>query len=257
MEQEHKPHAEPSGTLSPVDLESYEDHLLHCPHCKTLIKADDINIDKLVAKCAKCDHVFSFGHAPRALIGYSRPDMLIPSGLEVLKLQNELDIQVDWYRAIPRSSFTFTLVFTLMWNLILLPFVVASIATGTYSILAFTSAHLAVGLIFLYRMFSVFLNTTHVNVSRRYLELKTTPLPTPFRRDRKIPTDSIEQLYVTKYVESRTNGNPNYAYSLYAILKDGEKIRLAKGMNLETQKYLEYEIESFLGIKNEEVKDEV
>lgn len=249
--EQHKP-------LEPLDLESRQDHLLRCPSCDHFIKADDININKLIAKCAQCSHIFSFENVHIGKqIGYSRPDMLIPAGLEVLKLQSELDIQVNWFRNVAKSSFAFTLIFTLIWNLVLLPFVLTALATGAYSILLFTSAHVAVGIGMLLRMLALFVNTTHVNVTRRNLEIRTTPMPSLFRRNRKIPAEEIQQLYVTKYVESRTNGNPNYAFGLYAILKNGQKVTLVKGMNEATQKYLEYEIESFLGIKDKPVEGAV
>ena len=242
----------------PLELEETDSELLHCPHCKYLIKGDDINVHKLIAKCSHCGQVFSFEHAfPRKLEGYSRPDMLIPSGLEVLKLENELDIQANWLRTIPRSALTFTLIFTLVWNLILLPFVIAAIAMQAYGILLFTSVHLLVGIAFLMRTLALFVNTTHVNVTRRQLEIRTGPVPALFRHNRAIPASEVDQLYVTKYVDSRTNGVPNYAYSLFVILKGGKKLQLLKGMNAETQKYLEYEIESFLGIKDRKVAEAV
>jgi hypothetical protein len=258
MEEEHIVKTEnPEVQGSLLDLESRKHHLLRCPSCDHFIKADDINIQKLVAKCTHCSHVFSFGssNVPRELSGYSRPEMLIPDGLETLKLQNELDVQVDWFRSVPRSSFVFTLIFTLIWNLVLLPVVLTALLTGTYIVLLFTSVHLLVGLGMLFHLIGIFTNTTHVNVSRRYLEIRTSPLPALFRRNKKIPVENIDQLYVTRYVASRTNGNPNFAYALYAILKNGKKLKLVKGMNEETQKYLEYEIESFLGIKDRVIRE--
>lgn len=244
--------------IEDLDLSARQEHLLTCPACHHLIKADDININKLVAKCANCAQVFSFenSHA-RELTGYSRPEMLIPQGLEVLKLTDEMDVQVNWFRTIERSSLTFTLTFALIWNLILLPFVLMAIFTGAYALLLFTSLHLLVGIGMLLRLLAIFVNTTHVNVSRRFLEIQTSPLPSLFRKNRKIPAEEITQLYVTKYVESRTNGRPNIAYALHAILKNGKKLKLVNGMNESTQKYLEYEIESFLGITDRPVKDGV
>jgi hypothetical protein len=255
MEKQERPVPESlhaHATKEPLDLESRQDHLLRCPSCDHFIKADDININRLIAKCAHCNHLFSFEGVTKET-GYTRPDMLIPSGLEVLKLQSELDIQVNWFRNIARSSLTFTLIFTLIWNLVLLPFVIMAVATGAYQMLLFTSAHIVVGIGMLLRLLAIFVNTTHVNVTRRFLEIHTSPLPSLFRRNRKIPIESIQQLYVTRYVDSRTNGVPNYAFALYAILKDGQKVQLVKGMNESTQKYLEYEIESFLGILDRRV----
>jgi hypothetical protein len=256
MEQHKSPepvHLDPQAHDG-LDFEIREDHLLHCPSCDHFVNADDINIQKLMAKCANCGQVFSFEHArSRDLAGYSRPDMLMPEGLEVLKLENELDVVISWFKSVPRALFSFTLIFTLIWNLILLPFILIGIGTGAYEILLFTSAHLAVGVGFLLRTLALFINKTHVNVSRKVLEIRSGPMPAIFRRNRKIPVYQIDQLYVTKYVDSRTNGNPNYAYALYVILKSGQKLKLAKGMNLQTQRYLEYEIESFLGIRDRKV----
>ncbi len=256
-----QPDPQQSGTTQfkePLDLESHQDELLRCPACHQIIKGEDINIHRLVAKCGHCGKVFSFENlATGNILGYSRPETLMPEGLEVLKLPNELDITANWFKTIPRSSLTFTLVFCLLWNLILLPFVIAALVTGTYGVLLFTSVHILVGLAFLYRLLSIFVNTTHVNVTRRRLQIVTTPLPSPLHRTREIPVENIDQLYVTRYVDTRTNGNPNYAYALYVILKNGEKLRLAKGMNADTQKYLENEIESFLGITNRPIEGSV
>lgn len=241
-----------------LDLEVRKDHLLRCPSCNHFIKADDININKLIAKCAHCAHIFSFeGVHPFTGTGYTRPDILIPDGLEVLKLQSELDIQVNWFRNIAKTSLAFTLVFTLIWNLVLLPFVLMAFLSEAYFILLLISAHAAVGIGMLLRLLAIFVNTTHVNVTRGHLEIRTTPFPSLFRRNHKVDIAEIEQLYVSKYVESRTNGNPNHAYALYAILKSGKKLQLVRGMNEATQKYLEYEIESFLGIKDAKVPEAV
>lgn len=242
----------------PLDLESRAHQLLSCPNCEHFVKAEDINIDKTLAKCSNCDHVFNFGHNyPHLADAYSRPDLLIPEGLEVLKLRSELDVQVNWWKSGSKGFTGFLLTFTLMWNLILLPFVITAIASGQLYILLFTSVHLLVGISMLARVFAQFFNTTHVNLTRRYLEIKTRPVPDLFRKDRKIPVEEIEQLYVTKYVSARKNNTPQYAHALYALLKNGKKIRLVKGMNLETQRYLEHEMESFLHIEDEKVEGEL
>ncbi|MDX1476422.1 MAG: IBR domain-containing protein [Saprospiraceae bacterium] len=241
----------------PLDFAERHDHLLSCPNCDHFVKADDINIDQMVAKCSQCDHVFSFGHTfQHHGDAYSRPDMLIPEGLEVLKLRSELDIRVGWWRSSSKGAIGFLTLFTFIWNLVLLPFVITALATGEYYILLFTSLHLIVGLSLLARVMAHYLNTTTINLTRRYLEITTRPIRL-FRKNRKIPVEQIKQLYVTKYVASRTNNQPNYAYALYAILTTGQKIKLVSGMNLTTQRYLEYEIESFLHIKDEKVSGEL
>lgn len=241
-----------------LDFEKRKAQLIQCPQCHNIVSAANIDLEKLIAKCDQCNRVFPFDHQVETDLAFPtlQPEMLIPDGLEVLKLQSELEIRVNWFRASSKGGFAFLLMFTTIWNLILLPFVITAFATGQFQILLFTSLHILVGTGLLYYLASVFLNTTTVNVTDRYLEIETSPLPTPFRKDRQISSQDVSQLYVSKYVASRTNGRPNFAYALYAKLKSGVTLKLVKGMNRETQKYLEYEIERFLRIEDTTINGE-
>lgn len=93
-------------------------------------------------------------------------------------------------------------------------------------------------------------------VSKRKLGIRNFPLKHFLWKNKDLNTDDISQLYVTKYVQSTTNGNPNYAYALYAIMHSGEKISLLRGMTREAQVFIEREIEDYLGIKNRKVPEE-
>lgn len=234
--------------------------LLTCPNCSHFISAIDINIDKGMAKCHQCNHVFTFSDDLKTRIrqvDFPEPGTLIPNGLEVLRLREELEIDVNWYRSANRSGLRFLMFFTAVWNLILLPFVLIGIFGGELQILLFTSLHLAVGLGLIYYLARIFLNTSKISVNSRLIRLETGPLRVPWYQPREISRGDLRQLYVTKYVTSRTNGRPNYAYALYAVLHNGQKIKLLGQMNLETQLYLEQEIEKFLGIRDASVPDEV
>jgi hypothetical protein len=228
--------------------------LLSCPKCNHFISGKDINIEKTVARCGHCAHVFGFAHD--SATGSLQPEVLVPEGLEVLKLKSEVEFRLDWRKTTSSGGRKFMLVFTLLWNLILLPFVLSIILSGAWGILLFLSIHLAVGLGFMYSLASIYLNKTVVSVSQRRIRINTTPLRSPFSGAREINTEDVKQLYVSKYTQSRTNGVPNYAYALYALLRNGQKITLVRGMNEETQRYLEYEVESYLDIRNALVPEE-
>jgi hypothetical protein len=144
-----------------------------------------------------------------------------------------------------------------MWNLILLPFVIMMVVSGSWGLLLFLSAHLAVGMGLLWHLATIFMNRTSISINRERIRIRTYPLKQFLWKDKDIDTRELKQLYVTQYVQSTTNGQPNHAYALYAILKDGEKISLLRGMNKETQMYLEREVEGYLGIKNHRVEEEV
>lgn len=237
-----------------LDFSGIEHSLLSCPKCNHFISGKDINIEKTVAKCEQCQHVFAFEHdsSTRKL----KPAALIPEGVETLKLKSELDIRLKWSDTTTKGGRWFILLFTTFWNLIVLPFAVGAIVSGAWGILLFLSAHLAVGLGLLWHLATIFFNQTSISVTKHKIRIRTLPLRSLLWKSKEIDTDKIKQLYVTRYVQSTSNGNPNHAYALYAIMNNGDKVSLIRGMNRETQVYVEQEIEGYLGIKNKKVPEE-
>lgn len=235
------------------------DSKLHvkCSECDTDIPAKDINITNSIAKCDDCNNIFRFDKEIFPEWKRGKPEMFIPEGLEVLKLPSELDIQFDWYNSQSKNGMGFKVIFTFMWNIMLLPFVLGAFSSGQYEMLLFASIHILVGLGFIANLVATFINKTNVSVTKRFIEVKQKPIPSFLKKNVKIPTSDIAQLYVTSYVSSTTNGVPNHAHALYVITKDGKKHPLVKGMNKETQLYLEQEIELFLEIEDMEIAGEV
>ena len=238
----------------PLDFSGPEHQLLSCPKCNHFINGDDINIEKTIAKCHHCNHVFGFAHDSQT--GKLVEEQLMPEGVEALKLKSELDIRLNWQKTTSKGGRGFITLFTFLWNLILLPFVLAIIIGGNWGILLFISLHLAVGLGLLWYTLAVYFNRTSLSISKRSLRVRSLPIRLPTFRSKDLDVEAIQQLYVSKYTASTTNGVPNYAYALYAVMKDGTKVSLLRGMNRETQRYIEKEIEGFLGIPNKGVKDE-
>ena len=184
-------------------------------------------------------------------VRWEKPELLIPEGLEVLDLENEFDVRIRWWKSKPRNFFWFLFLFGAFWNGILSIFVLVAIGSGIYEMLLGLSLHILVGLGIFYSIMSYVLNTTSISLMRDRLQIRTFPLPVFGFRNRTVNSDEIQQLYVTRYVSSKTNGQPNYAFALYAIIKGGEKLKLVSGMNKETQLYLEAAMEEFLGIKDQ------
>ena len=237
-----------------LDFSGVEHSLLSCPKCNHFISGKDINIEKTIAKCEECQHVFSYEHDAESK--RLKPAAFIPDGVEVLKLRSELDIRLRWADTTTKGGRWFMLFFTAFWNLIVLPFAVGAIVSGAWGILLFLSAHLSVGLGLMWHLATIYLNQTSISVTKQKIRIRTLPLRSLFWKSREIKTDEIRQLYVTRYVQSTSNGEPNHAYALYAIMDDGEKVSLIRGMNRETQVYVEQQIEGYLGIKNKKVPEE-
>ena len=90
------------------------------------------------------------------------------------------------------------------------------------------------------------------------ITIRHSPIATFNNQKIKIPKEKIVQLYVTRYTEKiGKNKEGVQAYALSAILDNKKVIDLVRGMNRETQLYLEQEIETYLGIKDKIVKGEV
>lgn len=228
-----------------------------CSECNADIPARDVNITDSLAKCDDCNNIFRFDKDIFPEWQRSKPEMFIPEGMEVLKLPSELDIQFDWYNGQSKKGMGFKTFFTFMWNIMLMPFVFGAFSNGQYEVILFASIHILVGLGLIGNLVSTYINKTNISVTKRFIEIKQKPIPSFLKRNIKIPTNEIAQLYVTRYVSSTTNGVANHAHALYAITKDGNKHALIKGMNKETQLYIEQEIELFLDIEDEPIRGEV
>jgi len=228
---------------------------LVCEKCGSEIEGANININSSLAKCGNCNSVFSitddhfFKHDRKG-----RPEMIMPEGTDVLELNDSLDIRLNWLKSHPTGTLVFLTFFAAFWNVIIFFIAGGALASGEFSTLLPMSLHLLVGLGLIYYLASVYLNYTDVIINEEYIEIDHRPIKNPFIRSKRIESNDIDQLYVSKYVASTTNNNPNYAYILYAILKtNGRKVKLIKGMNKETQLYLEQEIERYLRISDRPV----
>ncbi len=232
---------------------------LSCPGCEKEIFYKDINIEKAIAKCSNCHTVFSFeeeelsGPPKRpGDIRLKEEIFIIPKGIEMYTILSELNIEMTWRH----TGSKFILTFGLFWNAILLPFIFIAIFAGEPMIFLFISAHLAVGIGFGYACLSILFNKTYISADEYGLRITHSPF-TWFHKQHDIPADQIKQLFVKKYTNGSTNGQPNYAYSLNIILKNGEEIKLMKGINKPIPaRYLEQEIEKFMNIKDARVAEE-
>lgn len=226
---------------------------LFCPNCKAPIPSLDINIGQMVAKCHKCDQVFAFEHelvhAER-----HRPEILLPPGIEAYSLLNEMNFEVSWRNG---KELGFFLFFTIFWDSIVFLFAVLAILSGELTMLLFLSLHIAVGIGLLYYTVCLLLNKTYIQVNRRTISLEHKPLPMLFYPNQIVEAKAIDQLFIERYSSSKTNGRPNYAFSVEAIMKDGSRKKLLKGLKSEEQAgYIEQQIEHFLQIKDRKVEEE-
>lgn len=229
---------------------------LNCPKCHHEIIADDISIDKGIAKCKNCNNVFTFeeelaSHIPR------RKEIFLPEEIEIDAYQDELTLFYKWRKA--KGISPFFVFFGLVWNGMMIPFVIAAIVSGSLMMLLGISLHLMVGIGFLIYIFTRLMNSTYITVDDYELSIEHRPFTIPFIvKNQYYDVRNIEQLYSKKYVSHQTNGVNVHAYAVHARLVGGEEIKIIGGFKQKNKAlFIEQEIELFLGVKDEEVDGEI
>lgn len=224
---------------------------IDCPQCSTPIANDDIEADGHVV-CPNCGNQFEVGLTDIEIFERTKPHVYLPRSMEYLKLNSLLEFI---YR--PKGSFTTPLLFaTLFWNAIVGFFVLSAIASGEYGSLLFMLVHIFIGISLIMKTFGDLINKTYVTIDKDYLNIERKPLQ--FFRQKPILTKDIQQLFVKKYQNGSVNDKPIYSYGLYAQMNNKtEKRILSNFASLEHARFIEQEIEIFLGISDKKMPREV
>lgn len=227
--------------------------LLDCPVCRSFISEKDLNKKTGIAKCNHCDHVFSYEED-----GYWDPFGLPaetqPSGLEVLRLPSFTEMHIRHVSSKPLADKGFLIFFTLMWNVMLIPFIYNIIQSGELFPLAFISLHLFAGVSMLWNLLGTLFNQTSVEVSERALIVRTTPFVLPSKREVEIPASDLSQLYVSRSKTKKKGPNSASGLSLYALTESGKKHLLLSGLDRRTLHFIEHEVERYLDIEDRVVR---
>jgi hypothetical protein len=114
---------------------------------------------------------------------------------------------------------------------------------------------LGAGLCLAYYAAARLFNSTVIQLTPSQLSIRHRPLPWP--GNRSLPVSGLEQLYC-KRITADQEDEMSASYSLLAILNHGQEIELLNGIESpETVRYLEQEIETWLGIKDAAVAGEL
>jgi hypothetical protein len=226
---------------------------IFCRQCGAEIKAADINLDSMMAKCASCNAVFSFadmyeGIKPKAAKRKANAldSVPMPGGITVQDDGYQLEITRKWFGC----STVGIGVFALIWNgMIWFIFVPAGFSSFGIFLLPF----IAVGIGFLYMTVAGFLNATTIRVDTSNLSIQHGPVPYP---GKTLASQDIEQFYTKQRVHHNENST-SYTYELHAVTFEGKKQKLIGGLSESDQAvYIEQEVERFLGIEDRPVRGE-
>jgi len=241
---------------------------IHCRHCRQPVHADDVNLDRMVAKCRSCHSVFDFSDqikpaaspAPARPVQAARAEVPLPERLTVQwgdggdfggaafrdnpSQRRDVAIVRRWFQP---AKHLFLLVFAIVWNACMLFWYSAAIAgDGPWLAFVFPILHVAVGVGMGYGALTGLLNRTTIQIAGGVLRIRHGPLPWPGKRD--MPADELDQLYVTQNPHHGKQGT-TYTYDLKAALKSGQGVTLIREIPEGDQAlYIEQAIESALGI---------
>lgn len=224
---------------------------LHCPYCTHDIPATDVNLERMVAKCAACSAVFSFeGQLADVPLARRQLELPLPKGMAVEHQGYELAITRRWLSA----QFYFLVFFCLFWDGFLCVWYSIALSQRAWSMAAFALLHTAVGLGLTYYTLAGFLNSTLIRVSPSQIGVAHRPLPWWGRR--QIDSSAIAQIFCKERI---TRGKTTtITYEVLAATHAGAQEKLVGGLpNSDQALYLEQEIERFLNIKDVPVVGEL
>jgi hypothetical protein len=232
---------------------------LSCISCGKAIPAQDVNIDKAIAKCQACHAVFSFLDRVQGASTGPRPAVPLPPRMRIENWGPELSITRSWYT----HAVWFLLVFCIFWDGFLVVWYslgIGAMLSGeaggmAWIMLVFPVLHVAVGLGLTYLVICIFLNKTVIKVSMGELTVRHGPVPCG--GNRQVLTSDLKQLYCTETITRSKNGCTT-TYNLMALTQTGDKLKLLRGLDqLDQGLFIEQQIEQHLRIPDQRVPEEV
>lgn len=237
-----------------------------CPRCAARVPAADVNLERMVGKCAACDGVFriegQLQRSGRARI--ARPPAITVEGERAQepgdptyregarrRAPGTLRIARRWFNV----GAIFTLGFSLVWNAFLVFWYATALSApgAPWIMLVFPLLHVAVGVGLFYWSIASLLNRTTIVVDGRTLSVRHAPIPWPGGRD--LDADRIQQLFVRSSLHRGKHGTRT-SYALCANV-DGTSVDLVRGMSrLDEARYMEQLIEDHLSIVDDPTADE-
>jgi len=232
---------------------------LHCKSCGKLIPAQDVNIDKAIAKCQACHAVFRFADGLDGGAGPARPQVGLPARFTLDNWGPELTITRRWYS----HGLWFLVLFCIFWDGFLVMWYtmgIGSLVGGEgggmiWVMLLFPILHLAVGVGLTYFVAAAFVNKTVIRVSSGELSVRHGPVPWP--GNQTIPIADLKQLFCTESIHRGKNGCHS-TYNVEVLKRDATRVKLVASLEeLDQALFIEQQVEQQLKIPDERVPGEV
>jgi len=238
--------------LPKVELES-EVQKINCPSCANPVSADNLNIQTNIAKCNHCEGIFSIDKYVEKLSNQNNfsQEILRPEGVELTYFQDELDISVEqpWgdFEKIFMSLFPFFLIM-----------ITSGFVEGFSPTPIAKAGLITIWIASIIGYFAYFFirkrHKIYFHIDDQYLSIERRPRK--FIKDKKFPIQEIDQVYI-KSIVSSSGAKGAGIFMIVNDVKGQKKVELIKSVSSRTKaKFIEQEIEKYLGITDRRVPDE-
>ena len=191
---------------------------LICPTCSEPIKAENVNVQDMVAVCSACDSVFKFSltepKTKRRKV--SQPQQLMMRDEDNLHMDFRTNFRLDKDEAFVMfsiMSIALSIITVLMFGKFfdgeltgLLPLITATVSGTLY-----------------YQMASIAYNKTHIEMDDESIEISRKPLPSLFNQTRDINLSGVVSIYSEETVISKKEAYDTPRYHVLAELVDGNR----------------------------------
>lgn len=219
---------------------------VYCPNCSTQVRGENINIQEMVGKCARCDHIFRLTiDSPPPIKDSLGPEPSRPAGIAIEQgMHDELLLTRRWFH----PSLIFLLFFCIAWDGFLIFWYSIAIFGGAkadgfnWMMILFPICHVAVGVGLTYFVIAGFLNKSTIFLDADLLAVRHGPVP--WFGNCTLDTSGILGIELD-YVSSK-DSQPNYAVSAHA--DDGKQVVLLRGLNAKQAEYIAWQVANRLQV---------
>ncbi len=217
---------------------------VHCPSCSEVVGVENITLEKSLAKCSGCEVIFSIEKEVASLKAKTtmKQEIFRPEGIDMFFYKDDLEISIEPHIGVIDAFCGFLFPFVTAFSI----FVYFDKGISIYIPLLLTVG----SIFFLYRILNNHKNKTYIDVNDHSLTLKHRPKN--LKKDKRFLVEDIDQVYLKKAADQ-----PGY-FTLHLIVNgpNGQQHQKLLTVNsISKAKYLEQEIEKYLGIEDRKVPE--
>lgn len=219
-----------------------------CPSCQSAIDIDHVSLPTEMGKCGSCQVIFSISEEIQGLKKKEekRQEFLRPEGIDLFFFKEEMDITIDDQMGLGLQLLHIMLHFGALAAIGVYFFgehPVTPIIPLAFILSSIILAYIAITYAKRHKIF--------IDINQNELNIKSRP-KNHLKKDKTYLAADIDQLYL----KSDPNGTGHIV--IYAIVNsiDGQKHeKLCMVNNISKAKYLEQEIENYLGLNDRKVPE--